>query len=169
MEKVYELSLDPEVISFAKKITSGNDLYHDIISETVIYIATLPEDKRKAINNLKSYFCKVIFFSWNSPSSPFYKKYRNDRSEFLYDLPYEECEEKEEKLFDSVKIKNRILILEKEIAKKRYPTEIRLLDLYLKLKSYRAVSKEVDIPVKSVHYQIKKIILQIKNEDTSNN
>jgi hypothetical protein len=54
--------------------------------------------------------------------------------------------------------------IERKIAQKRYPTEIRLLELYVKHKTYRAVEKEIGISFKTVQYLVKQITEQIRKE-----
>lgn len=172
MNKNSKLSLiftDRNVTDYAYKVAKGNDLYKDIISEIIISLYDLPEDKFEKITDLKSYVCKMIYFSWNSQTSPFYKKFRNDRDFVVKeDLSFDE-EIEENKYIDLFEFKRKLTEIESNISKKRFPSEIKLCELYLEHKSYRAVANLLDIPVTSVHFQVNKVIEEMKNEDTFNN
>jgi DNA-directed RNA polymerase specialized sigma24 family protein len=157
MEKNAKISLiasDMTIYDYAYKVAKGNDLYRDIVSDVLLYLYDLPSEKFDKINDLKSYVCKMIYFSWNSATSPFYRKYRLDN----------DFKVKENVIFEEDAITKELEQIEMRISKKRYPTEVRLFELYVELGTYRAVSEALGIPLKSVHYQVKKVIEEMKNK-----
>ena len=71
--------LNKSLTDFAKKTTKHNDLWQDVISEMIISLSDMPDAKLIELHRsegLASYCFKIIYLSWNSPNSPFYKKYR---------------------------------------------------------------------------------------------
>lgn len=143
---------------YAFKVSKGNDLWKDSISELVISLYEMDEEKLISLFNrgeLAPYCYKILWFSFNSESSPFYRKYikPEQTSELInYDLEFEEV--------DVEVIRGFINSLEAEISKKRFPSEVRLFELYSELGSYRAVAKKVNLPVMTCFY----IIEGFKNE-----
>lgn len=167
MNQILLIAKDKSVYDYSYKIAKGNDLYKDIISEIIIHLSELEDEKFNKINDLKSYVCKMIYFSWNSPTSPFFRKFRNDRDFLIKDVfTYdEEIETKEESKYIDIKnFKTELGEIENRISEKRYPSEIKLFELYLELKSYRAVAKLVGIPASSVHHQVNRVIEEMKNK-----
>ena len=72
MDKQQKISLiinDLSVISYAKRVLKGNDLYKDVLSDVYIYIFELENEKFEAIKDLKSYVCKIIYYAWNNKSN----------------------------------------------------------------------------------------------------
>ena len=144
------IAMDATIYDYAYKVAKGNDLYRDIVSDVLIYLYDLPEDKFNQIKDLKSYVCKMIYFSWNSSTSPFYKKYRTD-----YDIKVDE------KAADSeCWLLKELEQIEIRISKKRYPTEVMLFQLYSDLGDYRSVSQKVGIPTMTVY----KLVNKVRNE-----
>lgn len=168
MDKDSKISLlfsDKTIYNYAYKVAKGNDLYKDIVSEIIIYFYELSVEDFEKIKDLKSYACKMIYYSWNSATSPFYKKYKNDRDFTLKDVfLLDEEDEKESNHIDIIEFKKELTQIEKNISQKRFPCEVRLCELYLEMKSYRAVANLLGIPATTVHYQVNKVISEMKNK-----
>lgn len=157
MEKNAKISLiasDMTIYDYAYKVAKGNDLYRDIVSDILLYLYDLPSDKFDKITDLKSYVCKMIYFSWNSSTSPFYKKYRLDND---YKL-------KEDATFQEDSALKELEQIEIRISKKRYPTEVRLLEMYMELGTYEAVGKAVGATSMGVYKQIQKVLKELKSK-----
>jgi DNA-directed RNA polymerase specialized sigma24 family protein len=157
MEKHSKISLlasDKTIYDYAFKVAKGNDLYKDIVSEILIYLYDLPQDKFDKINDLKSYVCKMIYFSWNSSTSPFYKKFRNDND---YKI-------KEDVSFELDDATEELEQIEIRMSKKKYPIDIRLFELYTELGTYRAVGNVLGLPHRNIHYRIQKVIEEMKKK-----
>lgn len=152
--KISLLANDTTIYDYAKKVSKGNDLYKDIVSDVFIYLYELPIEKFNKINDLKSYVCKMIYFSWNSPTSPLFAKYRKDNDYKLVERT--ECE--------STELMNEIEKIECRISKTRYPVEVKLFELYVELGTYRAVADAVGISVRGAYQQIQKVISEIKTK-----
>mgnify|MGYP001563717554 CR=1 FL=1 len=153
------ISKNEQLKAYARKTTQGNSLWEDIISEMIIYLYEMPEERFIAIyrsEGLQSYCYKIIHLSWNSENSPFYKKYRLqeprvDSETFEYnpeiDTTYKKC-------------KKAVDELVYDVSASGMPTKAILFDLYLQYGSYRKVAKQLSIPTMTIF----KIINNIKDE-----
>lgn len=154
----------------ARRITSGNDLYHDLISELLLMVSEMDISFLQSLYDKKQliiYCYKIMYYQYIGPHTVFYKKYRvfeteqnlnkTDQMKIMED----EDSDNEEIYNNLINIINKI---EKGIAIKRYPTEIRLLELYVKCGTYRKIEKEVGISFKTAQYLVKNIIEKIKKE-----
>jgi len=160
---ITSIAKNEQLKAYARKTTLGNSLWEDIISEMIMYLMELPEDRFIAIyrsEGLQSYCYKIIHLSWNSTNSPFYKKYRTeeprtDNETFDYnheiDILYNKC---------IVEVQNLI----HDVSKSGLPTKAILFDSYLKHGSYRKVAKEFDIPTMTIFNIINGIKDQIKSK-----
>jgi hypothetical protein len=145
--------------SYAYRVSNGNSLKDDLFSELILSINDMDEiklfnlvDDKKILN----YCYKIIWLSWNSTTSPFYIKYlKENKTDFIIsETKKKYCEAF---VFDELK--------KMESNLSRFPTEIKIFELYLKLKSSRKVAKETGIPRSTVQYlvsQVKKELLKIK-------
>lgn len=153
--------ISPDLERYAFKIAKGNDLYRDCLSELILVLGEMDEVRLIELNNNKQlvpYCCKVIYLSFNSPTSPFYKKYiKPELSDEIQDYSIDELG-----LINIEELEASIVKLEEEISKKRFPSEVRLFELYKELGSYRAVAKKVNIPVMTVFYIIEGFKQEIK-------
>lgn len=142
-----------KLIDFAKRTTNNNDLYKDIISEMLISISEMDEQKFIELHRsqgLINYCYKVIYLSWNSQNSPFYRKYRtNECYEILNDIP-QEAEYNYEIDEQYHKYKNRIQYLTDLVAEKRYPTEAKIFEIFTEKGSVRATAKQLGLPTMTV-------------------
>lgn len=188
--------ISPDLERYAFKIAKGNDLYRDCLSELILVLGEMDEGRLIELNNNKQlvpYCCKVIYLSFNSPTSPFYKKYikpellsKYNKRGFVIDNYaknfvhfYDSTDDddnwiylglrsnienipNEDSKFTVEDLESCILNLEEEISKKRFPSEVRLFELYKELGSYRAVAKKVNIPVMTVFYIIEGFKQEIK-------
>lgn len=153
------LANNEQLKAYARKTTKGNTLWEDIISEMLLYLMELPEERFIQIyrsEGLQSYCYKIIHLSWNSENSPFYKKYKQlepktDNVDFEYDpeidITYKKC----------VKA---VKMLKYDVSKSGMPTKAILFDLYLQHGSYRKIAKQLNIPTMTIF----KIINNIKDE-----
>lgn len=157
----------PDIISYAKKTCKGNDMYKDILSELYLYLYDKDEEWLKELNDgnkLFYYAIKIVYLSWNSPTSPFYKKYRNTEHDDVFCPFLADDETPEENKFDTQKWFDRFEQDEDEISKKRFPVETRLIKLYIQYGSYRKVAKEVGIPHTTVCSVVTNYVKKLKNE-----
>lgn len=144
------ISKNENLKAYARKLAGGNDLWNDMWSELLLFLYEMPEDRFMSIyqsEGLIGYCNRVLYFSWNSTTSPFYKKYRmeepkTDNVTFEYDpeidILYNKCQD-------------QICKLTEEISKKRYPTEPNIFDIYLSCGSYRKTAKQLRLPVMTVY------------------
>lgn len=161
--KVITKLLTNELKAYAFKQSKGNDLWNDCLSEMVLCLYDMDEDRFKRLSEsgeITPYCYKIIYLSFNSPTSPFYKKYikAEQSDEFLGQELFE---------YDEInvdEIKGFISSLEVEISKKRFPAEVRLFELYCELGSYRAVAKKVNLPVMTCFYIIEGFKTEIKKK-----
>lgn len=161
------------LLMVAKKYSKNSDLAGDMVSELYLYLLSKNEDFIKQMYNdgvLFKYSCKILYYSWNSPTSPFYIKYKSSKTVEINENIIKEAEDLQ-RSFDSFFWIEKIDEKEKEIIKKknRFPVETRLLSEYIKLKSCRAVGKELNISYRTVAHIIKQIVEEIKNENISHN
>jgi hypothetical protein len=137
-------------------------LQDDLKAEvSLILLQTMPE---KIINlaekkQLKFYAVRIIMNLGFSNTSPFYRKYRFPFVEFkdfvLYDDPYSllyrfEREQQEESALSEIE------------NLEWYPAE--MTKLYVKVGTYRNMSKVTAIPVKSCHDAVKRAVNQIRKK-----
>jgi DNA-directed RNA polymerase specialized sigma24 family protein len=152
MDAILLIAKDKTIYDYSFKVAKGNDLHRDIVSEIIIYLSDLENEKFNAINDLKSYVCKMIYFSWNSPTSPFYRKYRGD-NDYTHTEPSCTIE-------DSAT--QELFLIEERISKFRYPTEVRLFQLYVEIGNYRDVAKLVGLPKSTVFNLIKQVRMEMR-------
>lgn len=158
---ITSISKNEYLKAYARKTTQGNSLWEDIISEMIISLYEIPEERFIAIyqsEGLQSYCFRIIYLSWNSPNSPFYRKYRveeprTDNETFEYnpeiDILYTKCKEQVDCLIN-------------DISSSGMPTKAIIFDLYLKHGSIRKVAKELKIPTMTIFNIIHGIKEKIK-------
>ena len=142
-----------KLIDFAKRTTNNNDLYKDIISEMLVSISEMDEDKFIELHRsqgLINYCYKIIYLSWNSSNSPFYKKYRtNEHYELITDI--QQVSEYNYEIDEQYhKYKERIEYLTNVISEKRYPTEAKVFEIFTEKQSVRATAKQLGLPTMTV-------------------
>jgi hypothetical protein len=149
---------------YAKKVASGNDLWQDIITEMVLYLSQIDEKKLKDLYDTKQiipYCCKIIHNSWNSPTSPFYKKYISKEADLIYEKPQAEPAED---------IDYEKLLKELEEENTEYPYGITLLRRYSELNSYTKLHNEIKdktgqrIPYTTLIHIINDIRIKVKQK-----
>lgn len=146
-----EIFKNSELKSYAFKVAKGNSLYEDIISEIILYLNNLDDSKLFRLYESKeifSYCYKIIWLSWNSTTSPFYIKYlkKNSQDFIISETKKKYCE---------AYLLDELNKMEKLIS--RFPTEIKVFEVYLKLGSLRKVSKETGIPHTTVQYLVNRV------------
>lgn len=169
-QKILErLFSDNKLTTYAKRLCGNNDLSNDLIQELYIYLNDKEDcfiielnDKRE----LFFYSYRIMYYSWSSPTSPFYRKFKNTQYSDIkdmgvrMDIEAEECD-----LFDYAKWINKI---ESDVKNGWYNgkvhTEGVLMLKYLELGSYREVAKEMDIPHTTVQYIVQKYAKKLKDE-----
>ena len=159
MEKNASISLiasDMSIYDYSFRVAKGNDLYKDIVAEVIIYLYDMDNTKFSEIKDLKSYVCKMIWFSWNSSTSPFYRKYRNDLDVIQKDYGFEEI--------DSVLEELNVIENDIENSKNRPAYEVRIFKMYVDLGSYRAVAKKLDMSTMNVYKICNTVIEKMKKK-----
>jgi DNA-directed RNA polymerase specialized sigma24 family protein len=159
MEKHSKISLlasDKSIYEYAYRVAKGNDLHKDIVSEALIYLYDMNIDKFNSISDLKSYVCKMIWLSWNSTSSPFYKKFKNEGLEITKDIGFINIDSALEEL--------NVIEADIESRKNRMAFEVRLFKMYVELGSYRLVSNKVGIPVMTCYKLINSVREKMKQQ-----
>jgi len=158
---ITSISKNEKLKSYARKTTNGNALWEDIISEMIIYLYEIPEERLIQIyrtEGLQSYCYKIINLSWNSPRSNFYIKYlseepRTDSETFEYDheidVLYNKCKAEVDQLIH-------------DVSSSGMPTKAIIFDLYLQYGSIRKVARELKIPTMTIFNIINGIKEQIK-------
>lgn len=146
-----EIFNNSQLKSYAFKVSKGNSLRDDIISEMIISLNEMNDEKLYRLYDNKeliNYCYKIIWLSWNSATSPFYIKYIKENKQ---DFIVSETKKKycEALIFDELK--------EMEIKMQRFPTEIKVFEIYLKLGSLREVAKETGIPHTTVQYLVNRV------------
>lgn len=180
------LANNEQLKAYARKTTKGNTLWEDIISEMLLYLMELPEERFIQIyrsEGLQSYCYKIIHLSWNSENSPFYKKYKRESSDLTTDRIFEQANpgiyfqtknsysfemehrDKSEPYNHEIDITYKkcvkaVKMLKYDVSKSGMPTKAILFDLYLQHGSYRKVAKQLSIPTMTIF----KIINNIKDE-----
>jgi len=159
MEKNASISLiasDMSIYDYSFRVAKGNDLYKDIVAEVIVYLYDMDNTKFSDIKDLKSYVCKMIWFSWNSSTSPFYRKYRNDLDVIQKDYGFEEI--------DSVLEELNVIENDIENSKNRPAYEVRIFKMYVDLGSYRAVAKKLDMSTMNVYKICNTVIEKMKKK-----
>lgn len=139
--------------SYARKTTKGNSLWEDIISEMLLCLYEMPEERLIEIyrtQGLVSYCYKIIHLSWNSPNSPFYKKYRapepqTDNELFEYDPEID---------IKLRKCKKAMSELQYDVSASGMPTKKILFEAYIQTGSIRKTAKMFNIPTMTMAYII---------------
>jgi hypothetical protein len=151
----------------AKRITKGDDLYNDLLSELLLIVSEIPFDVVNdlyAKKELEVYCYKIMYYQFNNPNLEFYRKYRSFETSVGIEYTEENIDEK------YAEIKTIMDNIEKGIACKRYPAEVRLLEVYAEKGSFRATGREVGIACNTVKYMINNITEKIRKEyDSTNN
>lgn len=151
----------PNIKASAKKITKGDDLYNDLLSELLIIVSEMDIDVLKDLylrNKLESYCWKIMYYQYTQPHMAFYKKYRS----FETSNGIEYSDDNVDEMYANVII--LMDKIEKHIAKKRYPSEVRLLELYAEHQSFRAVGRELGIAYNTVKYMVNNFTEKIRKE-----
>ena len=153
-----EIANNQNLTAQAFKVARGNVLYKDVIAEMLLYLLEMDDTKLLTLwtnNELVSYCYKIIWLSYNSKTSPFYKKYLK-MSEYI--------EVDEDNHFDiSPKLIEDILNdIERE--REKYPADVKIFRLYLKLGSCRKVEQEINVPHTTVNYIVNRLTKEIEDK-----
>lgn len=187
---VKSIYLNKNLSDFAKRTTKNNDLWKDIISEMLISISDMPESKLIELyrsEGIVNYCYKIIYLSWNSPNSPFYKKYRtvegaeitywrtgDDGSDsamtHIYTVGSHSLTNNEDDAYDPeidiLHNKCDVIIkdIEFDISQKRYPSEVKVFELYTEMGSIRATAKTLKLPTMTVWKMINRFKDNVKSK-----
>ena len=147
------------------------DMSEDLFQEIICIFLEMSEEKiikAKQEGYLKFLFVKIATNSYQSKTSPFYKKYRH--SDQTSDLNQVVSHTEETNIEFEVKFDKTINIIEHDL-KSMNEYERELFKLYVKFGSYRKVSDEVGIKYESVRHAINQAIEKLKqnNEQLFNN
>lgn len=151
-----------EIERVAKKYCNNSDMYGDLVSELYLTLEKKEDDffDRVKGRDLFLYCCGILYYSWNSPRSDFYRKYRNTNFVELKGINLADTKEVEDTFCFAYwmdKIKSNSVITDNNSLVK-----VRVFEKYLELKSYRKVGKEFNIPFKTVEYIVKMFVNDIK-------
>ena len=153
---------------YAYKVCGGDDFHNDLIQEIYLYLIDRDEDFIVGLHERKElsiYVCRMMYYSWNSPTAPFYKKYRSNTFEELKGVEKEDEKQIEVDMFDYPKWINKI---EADIKESWYNgkvhTEGVLMLKYLELGSYREVEKEMGISYRTVQSIVQRYAKKLKDE-----
>jgi hypothetical protein len=163
LEQIYTSEL---LRNYAKKVTQNDSLWEDIITEMYLYLKEIDQSYVQQLHErgqLTAYCCKIIFNSWNSKTSPFYRKYISKDLDIIDNYNYILLPDDAP---DYQTILKRI-----EHKSDEYPYAIVLFNRYSELKSYTKLYKEIKektgsrIPyttlihiIENVRNEIKKLI-----------
>ena len=153
---ITELYQSKEVEELILKI-QPSDLRDDLKQYVFHVLCEKPDEfiiELNSKNQLKYYAVRIITNSIFSDRSFFYVNYRNQKEVYCDQFADIKDEETNHDLLDKC---------EKEVEKLYWYNQ-ELLKLYAKNGSYRAVSQETGIPVKSVHNAVKKAKIQIRSK-----
>lgn len=163
-----ELFQNQKIYTYAKKTCGGDDFLNDLVQELYLYLYDKDEAFIIDLSNkgaLLFYSYRIMYYSWNSPTSPFYRKFRNTNFNQLTEIGYIDDRTPEEDIFDYTKWINKI---ESDIKDSWYNgkvhTEGVLMLKYLELGSYREVAKEMDIPHTTVQAIVQRYAKKLKDE-----
>lgn len=164
---VKSIYLNTNLSDFARRTTKGNDLWQDIISEMLISISEMPESKLIELHRsegLVNYCYKIIHLSWNSPNSPFYVKYRAKEGDDIriegievdgYDVEIDVLSRKCDRIIKEIEF---------DISQKRYPSEVKVFELYTEIGSIRETAKTLKLPVMTVWKMINRFKEKVKSK-----
>lgn len=164
---VKSIYLNTHLSDFARRTTKGNDLWQDIISEMLISISEMPESKLIELHRsegLVNYCYKIIHLSWNSPNSPFYVKYRAKEGDDIriegvevdgYDVEIDVLSGKCDRIIKEIEF---------DISQKRYPSEVKVFELYTEIGSIRGVAERLRLPVMTVWEMINRFREKVKSK-----
>lgn len=149
-----------KILVSAKSIAQGTGLHDDLVSELIMIVSEMNLDflnKLQEKKELEVYCYKIMYYQFTNPKMNFYKNYRQAIISNEEEDPYD---------IDGTYLNVTQLLskIEKEIAQKRYPTEIRLLELYVEHGTYRKVGDAVGISFKTVQYLVKQVIEKIRSD-----
>lgn len=169
---VEEIVRDPKFFDIVKKVTKGNELAQDLFQEVCLILLEYDNEKLNNIIEQKYFnffFVRILNNQFNSSTSPFYKMYKKEYDKYIdankdltidwdednsgeielsdVDLPDEETDES---WGESIRAKYE------GIKSELYWYDAELFELYIRLGSYRKVSKETGIPLRSVGTNLKK-------------
>lgn len=147
MPLIEQLYKDKKIDDACKKITKGNDLWQDLKNELFIILCEYNQNTLIEINNKKQimyFIVRILLNLYNSKTSTFYKKYKhiNDEVIDLKNIRHIEDETSYSEELDNIELAFEIADLswyERGIA-----------NLYIQEKSFRKLSKKLDIPTRSL-------------------
>ena len=138
------------LISIAKKYTKSDDWASELLHEVIIQLYHKKEWNINIDNNsIKSYLIRCLMVNWCYPSSPFYKKHKQD-------IKFVELNEAIEMAVDEKEtdIHNLLDIIEIEWTELNWFNKI-IFEKYLTLGSLKKVSKDTTIPLASIGRYVK--------------
>ena len=137
-------------LPIAKKYTKSDDWASELLHEVIIQLYHKKEWNIKIDNNsIKSYLIRCLMVNWCYPSSPFYKKHKQD-------IKFVELNEAIEMAVDEKEtdIHNLLDIIEIEWTELNWFNKI-IFEKYLTLGSLKKVSKDTTIPLASIGRYVK--------------
>jgi len=164
-----EIFSNKGIQAYAKKVCNGDDFHNDLVQELYIYLNDKDENLIVDMYNKKTiyfYIFRIMYYSWNSATSPFYKKYKATNYNELKHFEISDNEPQiESDMFDYAKWINKI---EYDIKESWYNNKVHtegvLMLKYLELGSYREVEKEMGISYRTVQSIVQRYAKKLKDE-----
>jgi len=172
-EIISNLAKDPFYTQYAKDLClqqkMRSDAYLDLLQYVWLYLSEKSEEEiiQLSKENLKGYVCRIIWINSKSDTSPF------KRNEFKYNLLEKDVKLEESDIDKEIIIRIAEDFFKKEVEywskEKNLPAwNVRLLELYAEMGSYRKVEQATGINFQTVRHTVLELIKRI-NEDIANN
>lgn len=164
---INEIIADDSYKKFCYYISKGNDIHNDLYQHFIEIILTMDKEKLQDLkkrNKIRQYCLAIIYKTYNSNTSVFYKHHRtfnhNNNNEFLASTAHIE------KYDHSIDLKFNQIKKQFKAAKRKEGSEewylTNLFEMYQELGTYDAVSKATGINLKSIAASILKFRKQIQ-------
>lgn len=180
-EIIHIISKDGEFKSICQITARATGLQNDLYQELMMMIFEMPEQKLVKLyenNELKAYCARSIWLMHNSPTNPFFKKFRsvayggNLGEEISIERLYGTTLNERLKLIKKIEIevhpdyeiaRDKAIHQVKQQIKESYWYQQKVLELYIKYKSFKKLSQATGIPqisLKKTIYELRKQIKQ---------
>ena len=156
---IEEITKNPDYLGICKKFTNGNEIYQDLYQEFILELLELKPQKIEKIyadGYLKWYCVRMLSNMFHSKTSRFAVKFK-DIPKMLYE-------------FEGYNFEKDIFINEVNyILENEYWYDRELLLLYIKVGSYRKLSKLTNIPMQSIFESVTSLKKRINEKISQRN
>lgn len=138
-----------ELLSIAKKITRGHELYNDLLNDVLLQLYERTKQielKSYDDNSIKYYIVAVLRINWNSSTSPFYYRVRKESDKYS---PLSDNYEVQDDFSERMDKEILIQCLEISFAELDWFHK-SVMEMYLTQGSLKAVARKTGIPVSSI-------------------